>query len=171
MITADSDLVDILPHPQVNKLGFNVTLVRLAVLLMTFDVQTRKLMLQWSGCLIKVTGAETADEGSNLSSLLVCRARQPLSPLQRPHPRHIEISPWGEHTWLWIVPFSSLGHIDSLCTQLSDSTRLSVDTTISLPASDPALSFGAFEDARWLSNTFRTCPDSCLCLTTIGREL
>lgn len=67
--SCDSDLVDILPHPQVNKLGFNVTLVRLTVFFVTFDVQTGKLRLQWSGCLIKVTEAETADERSNPSQL------------------------------------------------------------------------------------------------------
>lgn len=68
MIIADSDLEDILPNPQVNKLSFNVTLVRLAVLLVTFDVQMGKLRHQWLGYLIKVTGAETADEGSNQAS-------------------------------------------------------------------------------------------------------
>lgn len=61
MITVDSDMLDMLPNSQVNRISSNVTLVRLAVVLDGLDVHMGKLRHQWSGYIIKVTGAETVD--------------------------------------------------------------------------------------------------------------
>lgn len=166
--------MDILPNPQVNKLSFNVTPVRLAVLCVTFDVQMGKLRHQWSGYLIKVTGAETADEGSNPSQLSqslfhlywsvghasLCHLPRDPTPVTLKSARGGGIHNSG--LCLFLVWAASIHCVHS-CQR---STRLSDDTTVSLPA----LSLGVFKEACWLSNTLRTCLGSRLCLNTIGRK-